>query len=961
MDSPMVGVPREMSRPSHRVPTHTPRDREQSTFSSTLTNASLEKVDLTKMQAKACDGVAGAKGYVISWTSVTPPHMTSGLDIPSSRWPAQFSEQQRIAFETFELFRTANLTFHVVTRVQRATIEESWRGLTSMPSPTLPPYPFYSCNFIFHDKMFQTMKEIPPRDDSTIRKHHQHRTWNWQSRYDGGFEGKEDLYDQLGNPFTFIVNEREYEAIRMIALLRERNFAIETGTPQWNENYEFDIFRASDAHNSKGRGFDQYFYGVIEGSPRVKGPKIALEDFEQTTPTPDPGTLLTIAPREGVKDKSNVWEGVVVSSQGILEDLGGKRPFNAIFVRLKRPVAHDQGGFLPKLSGYVSFVSPSAALAQARRAIRYAINDVPKEKRSLEFIRTIVQEDRLSKKQTEAVQSAFSDADTWHNFLTLISGPPGTGKTTVSLDIAVHCLESKWPSLIVCGFNHGLDILANRVTTYLTARQLSTQGIYRLRTESLEAFGMKMPSTFHSFGDSEDSGDSEDEVEDPIKLPQSSSLEADLCERGFLSDALRKMVVASVQGMVVSGRNLTLTERILSALKSLLSGDQAFRTQSKINNCLWEFVTSQELLRRHSNSSAQSKTVKSPSKSSAPDNDTFGLDVETLTTQLKALWLKLQELYLNDARVVFCTASTAGQKASHRVESQSLNPIMRNYHSLRKVVLNGDIAQLPPFVLSLGANECSRLEQVSFSERMIKTGHPHIQLNVQYRMAPEISEHVSKGFYNSSLITHPSCINRPKARQFAYETGRIFNTRFGPGSSFFLSVSGSSLWRRKGGTSMMNPAYVDKFCFVVFHLCKAGIKQEDISVLSFYLEERRALSEIIHNRLKLKSIVIKSVDASQGSESAFVILSTTRPGGEAGLGFVQNVNRQCVALSRAQDGFVIVGHENMAKGKHGIGYEIWNNLVQSHASGRRLVKVGGKSEEVMTMMKISKENWKKVQ
>lgn len=120
---------------------------------------------------------------------------------------------------------------------------------------------------------------------------------------------------------------------------------------------------------------------------------------------------------------------------------------------------------------------------------------------------------------------------------------------------------------------------------------------------------MEMPSAFRYCEDEED------QTDDQTGLPQTSRLEKDLRERGILSDALRRLVVASVEEMVVPNRALALTERILAALRSLLSEDMTSRTSSKINDCLWKFVTCQELLRRHSSLSAQSTAVISTSRS----------------------------------------------------------------------------------------------------------------------------------------------------------------------------------------------------------------------------------------------------------------------------------------------------------------------------------------------------------
>lgn len=191
-------------------------------------------------------------------------------------------------------------------------------------------------------------------------------------------------------------------------------------------------------------------------------------------------------------------------------------------------------------------------------------------------------------------------------------------------------------------------------------------------------------------------------------------------------------------------------------------------TSDKKQDWLWKFITCQELLRRHSSTSAPSTAIVPASRETNLDTATFELSAEGLAKQQKAIWTQLQELYLQDARIVFCTASTAGRKAlrgfrpsyliveeaSQMVETQALNAIMRNYSSLRKVVLSGDMAQLPPTVLSAKYSECSNLEEVSFFKRMIKTGHPHTQLVMQYRMAPEISKHVSDAFYGSTDQRH---------------------------------------------------------------------------------------------------------------------------------------------------------------------------------------------------------------
>ena len=61
------------------------------------------------------------------------------------------------------------------------------------------------------------------------------------------------------------------------------------------------------------------------------------------------------------------------------------------------------------------------------------------------------------------------------------------------------------------------------------------------------------------------------------------------------------------------------------------------------------------------------------------------------------------------------------------------------------------------------------------------------------------------------------------------------------------------------------------------------------------------------------SVDVSTVNGCRGAERSYVILNPTTPGGHLyDLGFLKNVKRMKVALSRAQDGLIIVGNKEMA-------------------------------------------------
>lgn len=364
---------------------------------------------------------------------------------------------------------------------------------------------------------------------------------------------------------------------------------------------------------------------------------------------------------------------------------------------------------------------------------------------------------------------------------------------------------------------------------------------------------------------------------------------------------------------------------------------------------LWELMTWQRALAQEGRVFAE--PIDLPSGCDSIDD----CEEEALTLHnrlvlgLRHAWINLQRFYLSNAKIVLCTASTAGRKtlsslkpayviaeeASQMTEATCLNGIIRYYSSLKKVILSGDNAQLPPTVTSLNANEFFESEKMSLFERLILSGHSAVRLQLQHRMHPDIAQFVSQEFYDGSLINHSSCRERKAVQWFQNFMGKLV-PKCAKGSSYFISAEGSTLWTRRGGTSMFNPEYISAVGWLVQRLVDDGCPQEHILILSYYNEERRILMQLLHKALNLKEISIQSVDGAQGSESEIVILSTSRPGGDLGLGFVADRRRQCVAMSRVKAGLVIIGNQAIGDKRQTVGFQSWKRAVEHHKKTKRL-------------------------
>ncbi|KAJ5568839.1 hypothetical protein N7450_011325 [Penicillium hetheringtonii] len=494
--------------------------------------------------------------------------------------------------------------------------------------------------------------------------------------------------------------------------------------------------------------------------------------------------------------------------------------------------------------------------------------------------------------------------------------------------------------MVVCAFNQGLNVIAQRFAPSAKA------GVYRLFTEFVETGGAP---------DDDDEADIS-HTSDPRQFDAFREMFpafSDTC----LSDQLLQTIASSFRSAGSGLGHLSLHKHIIDRVRKITVRDQqdgasSFsideETKLLLDLAQWQFYLRQ----------IESNPVQPASKQQE-------MALSALLWELQAgfdkSWKRLQLFIFSRAKLIFCTASKAGrasprkfnpsfllvEEASQITELVTLIPMGFHLASLRKIILSGDIAQLPPTVVSEFENEYASSEKVSLFERLIKSGLPEICLTAQYRMSPGICDFVSNQFYDKILQTDPSC----KDRRQTLILGKFIANRYKckAADSYFFSMPPSTVLRRIRTYSLVNPDYVSFIvAFVDSMTVSIGkLSKKEILVLSYYDEERQALAELLR-KLGLHGVRVASVDSAQGSESSIAILSTTRPGGETGLGFLTDLRRACVALSRARHCLVVVGNERMAyKGSKvyiSSGNSMWQALIKYHQQNQTLVQVPKNSE-----------------
>ncbi|KAJ8770464.1 hypothetical protein K2173_017955 [Erythroxylum novogranatense] len=270
---------------------------------------------------------------------------------------------------------------------------------------------------------------------------------------------------------------------------------------------------------------------------------------------------------------------------------------------------------------------------------------------------------------------------------------------------------------------------------------------------------------------------------------------------------------------------------------------------------------------------------------------------------------------LQEARLIFCTASSSVKlheegmtpvqllvidEAAQLKECESTIPLQLS--GLHHAILVGDERQLPSMVqskISEGA-EFGR----SLFERLTLLGHKKHLLNMQYRMHPSISLFPNKEFYAMQIQDAPSVQGNNYQKKF------LQGNLYGP-YSFINIAHGEEQFN--DGHSCRNMVEAALVSDIVARLYKEFIttrKKMSIGVISPYKAQVHAIEQKI-DKLNIAegnfSVSVRSVDGFQGGEEDVIIMSTVRCNGRGSVGFLANLQRTNVSLTRARYCLWILG------------------------------------------------------
>lgn len=216
------------------------------------------------------------------------------------------------------------------------------------------------------------------------------------------------------------------------------------------------------------------------------------------------------------------------------------------------------------------------------------------------------------------------------------------------------------------------------------------------------------------------------------------------------------------------------------------------------------------------------------------------------------------------------------------------------------LVLAGDHCQLPPTILSREAADEGF--GISLMERLVARYGPLVtrRLNVQYRMHEAIMNFSSQQFYDADLEAHASV----RAHLLCDLPGVIASPLTQTPVQFIDTAgAGFDEQAEPNGTSRLNPQEADLVSQKMQALLESGVSAEAIAVIAPYAAQVRLLRE----KLPIAHLEIDSVDGFQGREKEAVVLSLVRSNLQGEVGFLADIRRMNVALTRARRKLLVIG------------------------------------------------------
>ena len=337
-------------------------------------------------------------------------------------------------------------------------------------------------------------------------------------------------------------------------------------------------------------------------------------------------------------------------------------------------------------------------------------------------------------------------------------------------------------------------------------------------------------------------------------------------------------------------------------------------------------------------------------RASKKRGDSYHQKLESLKSRATALEISIQQELFGEARVIACTLVGSANRlldgmhfstlfideAAQALEAACWIAIRR----AGRVILAGDHCQLPPTVKCYealkGGLGRTLMERIASEKPECVT-----LLRTQYRMHEDIMRFSSDWFYNNQMVAAPEVRNRsildldlpmtwietPAAPPSPPEGATIVATRESRGNE---APSGAV---RGASISNVSEAHLTLLALQAYFelIGKERILQEriDVGIISPYRAQVQLLRQLLRKNESLKPfrrfITVNTVDGFQGQERDIIVISLVRSNDEGQIGFLRDLRRMNVAITRARMKVIILGDRHTLT-RHPFYRKLWQYI-----------------------------------
>lgn len=299
-------------------------------------------------------------------------------------------------------------------------------------------------------------------------------------------------------------------------------------------------------------------------------------------------------------------------------------------------------------------------------------------------------------------------------------------------------------------------------------------------------------------------------------------------------------------------------------------------------------------------------------------DERFHQKFEHLKARATELEIRINNNLFDEARVVASTLVGSANRvlegmkfgtlfideAAQALEAACWIPMRR----VTRVVFAGDHCQLPPMVKSIAALKAGLGK--SLMERIVEHKPDVVTLlKIQYRMNEKIMKFSSDWFYHGEVESAPQTRNRgilDLDEPIEWRDSKVDDEEGDSGESFV----GESFGRINKAEAQLTLNTLEDY---FKKIGKQRILDEhiDVGVISPYRAQVQYLRRLIRKRESFKpyrhSISVNTVDGFQGQERDIILISLVRSNDQGQIGFLNDLRRMNVAITRARMKLIILG------------------------------------------------------